>query len=406
MTLGTGIFASTVLVLLAIAIWQITVRHKWKLAGKIAAGFVAVCAVVGGGLYAWNYIANLPPAPSVVTELAGVKLGMSPTDVTLALGKPDTASDPSVKDGETRIEFKYSSSDNYSSPNVSIIFYGRDKYTTKASIVCSADSSIKLLGFDNYSAEANILQSLGKPSSVSVASDALSKIISYSQWKVAFTISKGFVSEKCITQSGSVTFADELISPEAQKVADQKAAAEAKAAAIRAAEQRIAAEAKEAEKRAVEEEAAKRKMLAEQDAAKKAVAAELERVRQESSKKLEAAKARAAAEAAKVQSARSIASLIARAKDLQRNGNSAAAFQQYILVARNGNEEAMFNVAMMYRDGNGVKQDYRRAYMWLSQTGSSYGSLPNLERAMTIGQIAEAQAMARKCQASNFKQCD
>ena len=231
MTLGTGIFASTVLVLLAIAIWQITARHKWKLAGKIAAGFIAVCAVIGFGLYAWNYIANLPPAPSVVTELAGVKLGMSPTDVTLALGKPDTASDPSVKDGETRIEFKYSSSDNYSSPDVNIIFYGRDKYTTKVSIVCSADSSIKLLGFDNYSTEASIIQSLGKPSSISVSRDALSKIISFSQWKVAFRISKGFVSEKCITQSGRIAFENELISPGAQKVADQKAAAEAKAVA-------------------------------------------------------------------------------------------------------------------------------------------------------------------------------
>jgi len=235
--LGNGIFASTLLVLLAIAIWQITVCHKWKLAGKIAAGFVALCAVIGGGLYAWNYIANLPPAPSVVTELAGVKLGMSPTDVTLALGKPDTVSDPSVKKGKTRIDYVYSS------PNVKIIFYGQDKYTTMAAIVCSAESFIELLGFNNYSAEASILQRLGKPSSISVARDALSKIISFSQWKVAFVISKGFVSEKCLTQSGVVTFADELISPEAQKAADEKAVAEANLAA----EAKLAAQAKAAD---------------------------------------------------------------------------------------------------------------------------------------------------------------
>jgi len=261
MTLGTGIFSSTVLVLLAIAIWQITARHKWKLAGKIAAGFVVVCAVIGFGLYAWNYIANLPPAPSVVTELAGVKLGMSPTDVTLALGKPDVAGEPKIKNKETRIDYVYSD------PQVDISFYGLDKYTTKVSSICTSVVYTTLLGFDNYSSEVSVIDRLGKPDQTSIAKDGLSKIISYPKWNVAFTISKGAVSEKCISRSG-LEFTAELLSPEAQKAADQKAAVEAKLAAEAglaaqakaiaeaqraaagqraAAEQRVAAEAQRAE---------------------------------------------------------------------------------------------------------------------------------------------------------------
>lgn len=229
MTLGTGIFASTVLIVLVIAIRQITLRKKWKLVGKITAGTVAVCAVIVGCFYAWNYIESLPPAPSVVTELAGVKLGMSPTDVKLALGEPDTDPDPVSEKGQTRVDYIYLE------PGLSITFYGKDKYTTKAEIICTSDQYTKLLGFDNLSTEDAIIQRLGTPSKVSVSKDGLNKIISYKKWKAAFSISKGSVTEKCASASGIISFNEELLSPEAQRAADLKAAAEAKAAAAKAA---------------------------------------------------------------------------------------------------------------------------------------------------------------------------
>ena len=221
MTLGTGIFASTVLVLLAMAIRQITVRHKWKLTGKIAAGFVAVCAVIGGGLYAWNYIANLPPAPSVVTELAGVKLGMSPTDVTLALGKPDTAGEPEV-DKKGKTNFYYS----YVLDNLIIKFSGKDKFSTKVWAICSADTGPRILGFDvAVSSEDEITRYLGKPNSVSINSAGTDKFIYYKKWNVAYGISKKTVQLKCVSES-PLTYVTELLTPEEQKAADAKAAAQ------------------------------------------------------------------------------------------------------------------------------------------------------------------------------------
>lgn len=223
MTIGSGIFWSTVLVLLAVAARQITLHQKWKITGKVFGGVIVVCAAIVGGFYSWHYIKSLPRAPSEVTELEGVKLGMTATEVTLLLGEPDQKTEPTTDNKETKFAYKYSS------PDVNITFYGPDKYHTKVSIVCTKEPTTKLLGFDNYSTEDRIIARLGEPSWVSIKRDGLAKIDSYSKWKAAFVLAKNAIIEKCATSSGGVTFAEELLSPEAQKAADMKAAAEAEA---------------------------------------------------------------------------------------------------------------------------------------------------------------------------------
>jgi len=76
---------------------------------------------------------------------------------------------------------------------------------------------------------------------------------------------------------------------------------------------------------------------------------------------------------------------------------------------------AQSNLGAMYANGDGVVQDYVRAHMWLNLGASSLSgeegktastNRDNIAKRMTPAQIAEAQTMARKCQASNFKQCD
>jgi TPR repeat protein len=65
----------------------------------------------------------------------------------------------------------------------------------------------------------------------------------------------------------------------------------------------------------------------------------------------------------------------------------------------------------MYAKGQGVVQDDTRAHMWynLAATGGDSVAVKSrdiIAAKMTPQQIAEAQKLARECQARNFKNCD
>ena len=65
----------------------------------------------------------------------------------------------------------------------------------------------------------------------------------------------------------------------------------------------------------------------------------------------------------------------------------------------------------MYYNGRGVVQDYTRAHMWFNLAAvagdkDSVSGRDTIAAKMTTQQIAEAQKMARACQARNFKDCD
>ena len=90
------------------------------------------------------------------------------------------------------------------------------------------------------------------------------------------------------------------------------------------------------------------------------------------------------------------------------------AVRLYGLAAAQGNASAQFNLGLMYGNGQGVAQDYVRAHMWFNlgaisgdkHANSSVASnRDRVAKSMTPSQIELAQDMARKCQASNFKQC-
>jgi TPR repeat protein len=64
----------------------------------------------------------------------------------------------------------------------------------------------------------------------------------------------------------------------------------------------------------------------------------------------------------------------------------------------------------MYKNGQGVIQDYTRAHMWLNIAASQGNEMAMENRdivakAMTSSQIAEAQKLARECVVKNYKGC-
>jgi TPR repeat protein len=89
----------------------------------------------------------------------------------------------------------------------------------------------------------------------------------------------------------------------------------------------------------------------------------------------------------------------------------AEAISWYKLAAAQGLASAQSNLGAMYYNGQGVVQDYTRAHMWFNLAavkGYSVGvkNRDMIAKQMTQQQIAEAQKLARECQARNFKNCD
>ena len=89
----------------------------------------------------------------------------------------------------------------------------------------------------------------------------------------------------------------------------------------------------------------------------------------------------------------------------------AEAVRWYKLAAAQGYASAQINLGYMYGSGLGVVVDYTRAHMWYNLAAVKGESVAVKSRdivanSMTQQQIAEAQKLARECQARNFKNCD
>ena len=91
------------------------------------------------------------------------------------------------------------------------------------------------------------------------------------------------------------------------------------------------------------------------------------------------------------------------------------ALKWYRKAAEQGHARAQGNLGLIYAKGRGVPQDFTRAYMWLNVASSALSgdegktAMKNRHHVvsqMTAAQIGKAQEMARRCQESQFKECD
>jgi len=99
-----------------------------------------------------------------------------------------------------------------------------------------------------------------------------------------------------------------------------------------------------------------------------------------------------------------------------RSRDYAMAAQLFRSLAKQGHARAQNNLGMLYRDGLGIPQDFVRAHMWHSVSAITWSDIDEKETAMkerdgvasqmTAAQLKKAQAMARRCQETKFKECD
>ena len=87
----------------------------------------------------------------------------------------------------------------------------------------------------------------------------------------------------------------------------------------------------------------------------------------------------------------------------------------YRKAVEQGDAVAQYNLGVMYFKGQGVPQDFIRAYTWYSVAAAALSgddgqtTMKNRDIValrVTAAQIGKAQKMARRCQQSQFKECD
>lgn len=254
MTLGTGIFASTILVLLAVALWQVTKHRRWRLVGTVLGVLVGLTALIALGVWGWTEYAN---RPTPQRSLAGIALGMVPVEVKLRKGEPQSVSPFTCgrplsslpKEGrfndldatqqallptltpeqeqlkqQLLLELKRRAEagmpgtrcgppntsearERWFFPDMHVVFKTSNN-GLKVSSICRDSGTERLIGVSPGAPESDVLAELGKPTYVSIRNDGLAKVISYRQWNVAFELEKGRVSAMCVAE-GDVRYPDE-----------------------------------------------------------------------------------------------------------------------------------------------------------------------------------------------------
>jgi hypothetical protein len=178
-----------------------------KTAKKMMGGLVVFCLILGAGIY---YVSHADddrrPDPILVTHLAGIGLGMSPTDITLTLGKPSLAAATEVDErGRAHLTYTYTKERNQDY-SLDITFFGPDRLSMRAVVICERGGFSSLLGLDRYSSEEAVLGVLGPPSHSSIRNDGLEKVMSYNDWNASFKIARGKVAGLCIHQGKFIEY--------------------------------------------------------------------------------------------------------------------------------------------------------------------------------------------------------
>jgi TPR repeat protein len=92
-------------------------------------------------------------------------------------------------------------------------------------------------------------------------------------------------------------------------------------------------------------------------------------------------------------------------------GDYMPASRVFRALAEQGNPKAQNVLGVMFRRGEGVPKNSVRAHMWFSFAAKrgdakAKAELREVSRTMTREEISQAEAMARTCEASNYRECE
>jgi TPR repeat protein len=92
-------------------------------------------------------------------------------------------------------------------------------------------------------------------------------------------------------------------------------------------------------------------------------------------------------------------------------GDYVPASRVFRTLAEQGNAKAQNVLGVMFRKGEGVAKNPGRAHMWFSLAAKrgeagAKAELREVSRTMTAQEILQAEAMAKVCEASNYRACE
>ena len=92
-------------------------------------------------------------------------------------------------------------------------------------------------------------------------------------------------------------------------------------------------------------------------------------------------------------------------------GDYMPAIRLFRPLAEQGNAKAQNVLGVMFRKGEGVAKNPARAHMWFSFAAKrgdagAKAELREVSRTMTAQEISQAEAMAKACEASNYRACE
>jgi TPR repeat protein len=92
-------------------------------------------------------------------------------------------------------------------------------------------------------------------------------------------------------------------------------------------------------------------------------------------------------------------------------GDYMPAIRLFRPLAEQGNAKAQNILGVMFHRGQGVPRNAARAHMWFSFAAArgdakAKSELREVSRTMTREEISQAEAMARTCEASNYRECE
>lgn len=203
MTIGEGIFWSTIVIVMFVSIVLLSKYGKWKTFFKCFSVLLGLGGAISLGVWGFLQYEN---RPQKMDSLNGIHLGMSEVDVTLAKGEPDDQSEFDPTPDGFRKFLLYG---NFKESYTYAILRG-SKESMIVTDVCDKGGYGRVLGFSKYSSEKSLIEKLGEPSNISINDKGTEKILSFEQWNAAFEIAKGSVIKVCVTSRPQMRYSTEF----------------------------------------------------------------------------------------------------------------------------------------------------------------------------------------------------